>query len=122
MSYEAINFAEKLSLFQEAWQPKVIARMNDYQFKLVKLRGEFVWHEHSDTDETFLVLSGKMRIEFRDGRVDLKAGEMYVVNKGIEHKPVSDAGAEVLLIEPSGLRNTGSAPDSEFLAENDVWI
>ena len=84
MTYKAVNFREKLGLFAEQWHPKVVAEMNDYQFKLVKLQGEFVWHSHADTDEVFLVVEGRMSIEFRDGRVDLEPGEMFVVPKGKE--------------------------------------
>lgn len=122
MNYKAINFSEKLSMFDEHWSPKVIAEMNDYQFKLVKLAGEFVWHDHPDTDETFIVLQGKLRIEFRDGCVDLGAGEMFVVPRGIEHKPVALCESKVLLIEPRGVVNTGDADQSSKTAENDVWI
>ncbi|MDN7135605.1 cupin domain-containing protein [Pseudidiomarina terrestris] len=121
MTYKAINFNDKLGLFDEQWSPKVIAEMNDYQFKVVKLEGEFVWHEHKDTDETFIVLEGHLRIDFRDGHVDLAAGEMYVVPKGVEHKPYAESEVKVLLIEPRGVVNTGEAGSSQT-APNDVWI
>jgi len=121
MRYEAINFYKKLGLFDEHWSPRVIAEMNDYQFKLVKIEGEFVWHAHDDTDETFIVLDGRVRIEFRDGHVDLAAGEMYVVPKGIEHRPVASNEAKLLLIEPRGVVNTGEA-GGELTADNDIWI
>lgn len=121
MSYQAINLAQKLGLFAEQWQPKVIAEMNDYQFKIVKLEGDFVWHDHPDTDETFIVLDGEVRIDFRDGAVTLGAGEMYVVPKGIEHKPYAENEAKVMLIEPRGVPNTGEA-GGERTADNDVWI
>jgi mannose-6-phosphate isomerase-like protein (cupin superfamily) len=121
MQYKAVNFSEKLGLFDEHWQPKVVAEMNDYQFKIVKLKGDFVWHDHDDTDETFIVLDGALRIDFRDGAVNLKAGEMYVVPKGVEHKPYAENEAKVLLIEPRGVRNTGREA-SERTAENDVWV
>ena len=84
-----INLKEKLSLFSEHWSPKVIAEMNDYQFKLVKLQGDFVWHSHADTDEVFIVIEGAMKIELSDGTVELSEGEMFVVPKGVAHKPVS---------------------------------
>ena len=122
MSYKSINFSQKLGLFDEQWQPKVIAEMNDYQFKIVKLQGDFVWHEHKDTDETFIVLDGKLRIDFRDGAVDISAGEMYVVPKGVEHKPFAEREVKLLLIEPRGVPNTGDATASERTAQNDVWI
>lgn len=90
---QAINFAAKLALFDDRWQPRVIAQMNDYQFKLVKIEGDFVWHSHADTDETFIVLAGRLRIDFRDGAVHLGPGEMYVVPRGVEHKPFAGRGA-----------------------------
>ena len=121
MSDQAINFAEKLALFGDIWAPKVIAEMNDYQFKLVKVKGEFVWHAHDDTDEVFIVLSGILDIQFRDGSVTLNAGEMFVVPKGVEHKPVAVAECHVLLVEPRGVVNTGDAGGAKT-AEQDVWI
>jgi mannose-6-phosphate isomerase-like protein (cupin superfamily) len=116
-----INFAEKLALLGECWSPRVVAEMNDYQFKLVKLEGDFVWHDHDDTDETFIVLEGHMRIDLRDGAVELGPGEMYVVPAGVEHKPSAEKGASVLLIEPRGVVNTGEA-GGPLTAENDRWI
>src|SRR5258707_4813772 len=107
MSYEAINFAKKFSLFDEQWQPKVVAEMNDYQFKVVRLEGDFIWHDHKDTDETFIVVEGELRIDFRDGPVNLSAGEMFVVPKGVEHKPFAEKEVKLLLIEPRGVLNTG---------------
>lgn len=121
MNYQAINFKNKLERFDERWSPKVIAEMNDYQFKVVKLQGDFVWHDHKDTDETFIVLEGNLRIDFRDGHVDLAEGEMYVVPKGVEHKPFAQQEAKVLLIEPRGVVNTGDATGAQT-AENDVWV
>lgn len=122
MTHQAINFAQKLALFDDQWQPRVIAEMNDYQFKIVKLQGEFVWHEHEDTDETFIVLEGELKIRLRDGEVKLAAGEMFVVPKGVEHLPVAEQEAKVLLIEPRGVLNTGDLPSNDRTAENDVWI
>jgi mannose-6-phosphate isomerase-like protein (cupin superfamily) len=121
MSYEAINFRRKFGLFDEQWQPKVIAEMNDYQFKLVKLKGDFILRDHKDTDETFIVLEGDLRIDFRDGAVRLSAGEMFVVPKGVEHKPHAEQEVKLLLIEPRGTLNTGHQ-GGERTAENDVWI
>jgi mannose-6-phosphate isomerase-like protein (cupin superfamily) len=109
MRYEPINLREKLGLFQEQWQPKIVAELNDYQFKLVKLQGDFVWHRHADTDEAFIVLEGELRIDFRDGAVTLSAGEMFVVAKGVEHKPFAEREVKMLLIEPRGVPNTGDA-------------
>lgn len=121
MSGTAISFAQKFSLFSEQWQPKVIAEMNDYQFKIVRLEGDFVWHSHSHTDEAFLVLEGSLRIDFRDGAVTIGVGEMYVVPKGVEHKPFAEHEVKVLLIEPRGVKNTGEQ-GGERTAPNDVWI
>lgn len=121
MKYQALNFEEKLGLFDERWSPRVIAEMNDYQFKLAKLEGDFVWHEHADTDETFIVLDGELRIEFEDGHVDLKAGEMYVVPRGVAHRPRASSEVRALLIEPRGVINTGEA-GGELTAANDLWI
>lgn len=119
--YKAINLAEKLSQFSEHWTPKVVAQMNDYQFKVVKIQGDFVWHSHADTDETFIVLEGQLRIDFRDGAVRLSAGELYVVRKGVEHKPYAEHEVKLMLIEPTGVLNTG-AEGGDRTAQNDVWI
>ncbi|HET7649344.1 MAG TPA: cupin domain-containing protein [Gammaproteobacteria bacterium] len=121
MTYKSINFSQKLDLFDEHWAPKVIAEMNDYQFKIVKIKGDFIWHDHKDTDETFIVLDGKLRIDFRDGAVEIGKGEMYVVPKGVEHKPYAEEEVRMLLIEPRGVVNTGEA-GGERTAQNDVWI
>lgn len=118
---QAINFAAKLALFDDRWQPRVIAQMNDYQFKLVKIEGDFVWHSHADTDETFIVLAGRLRIDFRDGAVLLGPGEMYVVPRGVEHKPFAEGEVRMLLVEPCGVRNTGDQ-GGERTAVNDLWI
>ena len=118
---QAINFAATLALFDDRWQPRVIAQMNDYQFKLVKIEGDFVWHSHADTDETFIVLAGRLRIDFRDGAVHLGPGEMYVVPRGVEHKPFAEGEVRMLLVEPCGVRNTGDQ-GGERTAVNDLWI
>jgi mannose-6-phosphate isomerase-like protein (cupin superfamily) len=117
MEYRAISFAQKFGLFHEQWQPKVIAEMNNYQFKVVKLQGDFI----KDTDETFIVIEGDLRIDFRDGAVHVRAGEMFVVPKGVEHKPYAASEVKLLLIEPRGVLNTGDA-GGERTAEQDVWI
>ena len=118
---QPINFQNKLELFSEHWSPKVIAEMNDYQFKLVKIKGEFTWHNHTDTDETFIVLEGSTGIEFRDQTVQLSEGEMIVVPYGEEHKPFAKDECKVLLVEPKGVINTGET-GGEFTADNDVWL
>ena len=116
-----INLKEKLSKFSEHWTPKIIAEMNDYQFKLVKIKGDFVWHDHADTDEVFIVLDGKMTIEFEDETVELNEGDMYVDPKGIQHKPHAENECKVLLVEPRGVVNTGNT-EGDLTASNDVWI
>ncbi len=117
----AINLQEKFGLFTEQWLPKVIAEMNDYQFKLVKLQGDFVWHQHAETDETFFVVEGELRIDFRDGAVTIGPGEMFVVPKGVEHKPFAAREVKLMLIEPKGVVNTGDS-GGERTAKNDVWV
>ena len=121
MTRSPINFAEKLAKFSEYWSPRVVAEMNDYQFKLVKVQGEFVWHTHDDTDETFVVLDGELEIAFRDGSVFLRAGEMYVVSKGLEHITRAARETHVLVIEPRGVVNTGDTR-GDLTAKNDVWV
>lgn len=118
---DVINFAEKLARFSEHWSPRVIAEMNDYQFKLAKLHGDFVWHKHDDTDEVFVVIDGRLSIDFRDGRAVLGPGEMIVVPRGVEHRPHAEAECQVLLVEPRGVVNTGDAGGA-LTAANDVWI
>ena len=121
MSYEAINLQRKFELFTEHWSPKVIAEMNNYQFKLSKLEGDLIWHNHPETDETFVVVEGHLRIDFRDGEVHLGPGEMFVVPKGVEHKPFAEGEVKLMIIEPRGVLNTGHA-GGERTAQNDVWI
>lgn len=109
MTYEPINLQKKFALFSDRWSPKIIAQMNDYHFKLVKIQGDFVWHSHSETDEVFIVVEGSMQISLRDGQVTLNAGEMFVVPKGVEHKPYAASECKLMLIEPVGTVNTGDA-------------
>lgn len=121
MSYEAVSLEAKFAKFSEQFQPKVIAQMNDYQFKLVRAQGDFVWHSHEETDEAFLVIEGELVIELRDGRVVLGPGEMFVVPKGKEHRPVAASECKLMLIEPVGTVNTGKTGGA-LTAVNDVWI
>jgi mannose-6-phosphate isomerase-like protein (cupin superfamily) len=121
MDNQAINFKNKLTLFAEHWSPKIIAQMNDYHFKVAKVQGEFVWHDHPETDEVFVVLKGQLEIRFRDGSVILNEGEMFVVPKGLEHKPVAQQECHILLVEPAGTVNTGDLVN-ERTAANDVWV
>jgi len=121
MNYKSINIKEKFNIFSEQWSPKILANLNDYHVKIAKIQGEFVWHSHSDTDELFLVIDGELRIDFRDGAVLLTSGELFVVPKGVEHKPFAENECKILLIEPAGTVNTGEII-SEITADNDVWI
>ena len=105
---DKVNLAEKLALFSEAWSPRIVAELNGQHVKLVKLRGEFVWHQHADADELFLVLEGRLRIELRNGALELVKGELAVVPRGVEHRPVAQPDAHVLLLEPAGTLNTGN--------------
>jgi mannose-6-phosphate isomerase-like protein (cupin superfamily) len=104
-----VNLDEKLSLFDDLWSPKIVATLNDYDVQVAKADGEFVWHEHADTDEFFLVLKGRLVIQMTDRDVELGPGELFVVPKGIAHRPRASDGLEVLLIEPTGTLNTGNA-------------
>ena len=122
MIYNPINLDKKFKKFSDYWSPKVIGEMNNYQFKLAKVQGEFIWHQHLDTDETFFVIEGQLTIEFIDGRVDIGQGEMYVVPKGVEHKPMATKECHIMIIEPKGVTNTGNKMDSKLKADNDVWI
>jgi mannose-6-phosphate isomerase-like protein (cupin superfamily) len=117
----AINLADKLAKFSEHWAPKIVARMNDYHFKLVKFQGEFVWHQHADTDEVFIVLDGEMTIHFRDGGVRLRAGEMFVIPQGVAHMTSAAAECKAMLVEMADTVNTGDAV-SDKTAPADAWI
>jgi mannose-6-phosphate isomerase-like protein (cupin superfamily) len=117
-----VDIAEKLSLFSEHWSPKVVARLNDYEIKLVKVKGEFVWHSHSDTDELFLVIEGTLTIQLREGDVTLRPGQLYVVPRGVEHRPVADGEVAAMLIEPSGVVNTGDTEPGDLTATHDVSL
>ena len=121
MSDTAINLKDKLARFSEHWSPRVVAEMNDYQFKLAKIHGEFVWHAHEETDEVFIVLAGEMTLEFRGKAVPLATGEMYVVPRGVEHRPVAQEECSIMLVEPRGVVNTGDAGGA-YTAKNDVWV
>ncbi|WP_432279563.1 cupin domain-containing protein [Nocardia carnea] len=109
MSKDPVDLAAKLSLFAEHWSPKVVARLNDYEIKVVKLQGEFVWHKHDETDELFFVIDGELIIQMRDGDVRVRPGQLFVVPKGVEHCPIADGEVHAMLIEPAGVQNTGDA-------------
>ena len=116
-----INLLEKTGRIDGHWQPRVVAEMNDYQFKVVRIEGDFVWHCHAETDETFIGLDGELRIDFRDGSILLRQGELAVVPRGVEHKPFAASEVKMLLIEPRGVLNTGDT-NNDRTASNDVWI
>jgi mannose-6-phosphate isomerase-like protein (cupin superfamily) len=119
--YKSINIQDKFQKITEYWEPKVIAQLNNYQLKLAKINGQFVWHNHPETDEIFIVIKGNMDIEFRDGKVSLKEGELFVVPKGKEHKPIAVEECSILVIEPIGTVNTGNA-GGNMTAPSNVWI
>ncbi len=121
MAYAPIDIKSKMASFSDHWAPKIIAQMNDTQFKLVKFQGDFTWHQHAETDEVFIVIEGEMVIAFRDGAVTLESGQMFVVPKGLEHKPYAEKECQVMLVEPAGTVNTGDA-GGDLTADNDVWL
>ena len=118
---EKINLREKFGRFSEQWHPKIVAELNGQYIKLARLQGEFVWHHHEHEDELFLVVQGRLVIEFRDGRVELEPGEMVVVPSGVEHRPVAQDEALVMLLEPKSTSNTGSVRNEQTVDELD-WI
>jgi len=121
MDYQPVSFKDKFAKFSEHWSPKIVARMNDYHFKIAKVQGEFIWHDHPETDEVFFVLKGQLELQFREGSVTLNEGEMFIVPKGVEHKPVAEQECHILMVEPAGTVNTGNVVN-ERTAANDVWI
>ncbi|UCD99145.1 MAG: cupin domain-containing protein [Chloroflexota bacterium] len=121
MKRKAINFEEKLAQFNDLWSPKIIAQMNDYHFKLAKIKGEFIWHSHPETDEAFIVLQGSLTIHLRDYEVVLQTGEMFVVPRGVEHRPVAEQECQILLVEPEGTVNTGDAV-GELTDQGADWL
>lgn len=121
MTQAAVNLSEKFSLFSEQWTPKIIAQLNDYHLKLAKVQGDFVWHSHPETDEVFMVIDGELTIEMHEGDVTLRAGELYVGPKGVEHRPRAASECQILLIEPGGTVNTGDA-GGDLTAPADDWI
>lgn len=121
MSYQPINIRDKFSLFNEHWSPRIISEVNDHQFRIVKFQGDFVWHQHDDSDETFIVIHGQMQIDFRDGSVSLSEGQLFTVPKGVEHKPYAENECHAMIVERGDVINTGSA-GGERTAKNDTWI
>jgi mannose-6-phosphate isomerase-like protein (cupin superfamily) len=119
---EAVSIGEKMKRVDQTWRPKVIAELNGQEVKVVKIEGVFPWHHHADIDELFLCWSGRFRMEFRDRSVDLGPGEMIVVPRGVEHRPVAEEAAEILLFEPAGVLNTGNLVDEAFTAPSGFRI
>ena len=115
-----VNLREKFGLFDDQWSPKIVGALNGQHVKLVKLQGDFVWHHHEDEDELFLVVEGRMTIQFREGDVTLEAGEFCIVPRGVEHRPVAEEEAHVLLFEPASTRNTGNVQNERTVAHLDV--
>ncbi len=114
---ETVNLAQKLSLFSDHWHPRIVGELNGQQVKIVKVQGEFVWHRHADEDELFLVLRGRLTIQFRDGDFLLREGEFLIVPRGVEHRPVAEEEAHVLLMEPASTRNTGDVGGERTVEE-----
>lgn len=119
--YKAINFIEKFSKFSEFWTPKILGKFDDYYMKAAKMKGEFVWHSHAEADELFIIISGSLKILFRDGEVNLSAGECFIVPKGVEHKPIAETEVCCLLIERAGTLNTGDQ-GGERTVSNEEWM
>lgn len=120
-SLQPVNLLAKCEMFDEQWQPRIVAEVNDYQFKIARVEGEFVWHAHEDTDEAFLVLEGELRIDLPHGSVTLGPGELYVIPRGVRHRPVAERETKLMLVEPRGVLNTGDA-GGERTAEGDRWV
>ena len=118
---QPVNLIQKASLIEQQWSPRVVAEMNDYQFKVVRIEGEFIWHSHPETDEAFLVLEGLLRIDLPEGCVHVQPGELYVVPRGVEHRTAAQTETKLMMIEPRGVLNTGHE-GGERTAVNDVWI
>jgi len=118
---QKISLSDKFSKFTDHWAPRVIAEVNDHQLKLVKIKGDFVWHDHDDADEVFIVIEGSMSIEFEDEIVELNRGEMCVVPKGVRHRPFAENECQIMLVEPRGVVNTGEA-GGDLTADGEVWI
>lgn len=121
MDKHPINFKDKFGLFSDQWSPKIIAQMNDYHFKIAKIQGEFLWHSHPETDEAFIVIHGKIHIHFQDSFTTVEAGEMFIVPKGVKHKPVAEEESHILMIELAGTLNTGDA-GGQRTVEDTAWI
>lgn len=118
---DVVNLTKKFSLISKPWDPKIIGQLNDYHLKIAKIEGEFVWHSHPETDEMFLVVAGELTIHLKDGALHLKSGELCVIPRGVEHKPVAEGECQILMVEPAGTLNTGDAGGGMTIEETD-WI
>ena len=116
-----VNIKQKFSKLSKCWSPKVLAEMNDYQFKIARIKGEFIWHNHNETDEVFIVIEGAMKILLKGETIQLSKGDLYVVPKGIDHKPVAEKECKIMLVELKGTKNTGSEIH-KLTAEDNQWI
>ena len=116
-----INIKQKFSKFSEYWSPKVLAEMNDYEFKIARIKGEFIWHNHTETDEVFIVIEGSMKLLMKGETIQLFEGDLYVVPKGMDHKPVAEKECKLMLVELKGTKNTGSETH-KLTAEDNQWI
>ena len=121
MQNEKINIKNKFKEFNDHWSPKIIAELNDYQFKIARIKGEFVWHKHDETDEAFIIIDGSMEIKFRDKKILLERGDLYVVPRGTVHKPYAKGECKIMLIEPKGVINTGSLVNN-FTKQKEEWV
>lgn len=121
MSIDVINLADKFSLITKQWDPTIIAQLNNYQLKIAKIQGAFVWHSHPETDEVFLVVKGSLVIHLRDGELHLDPGELCVIPRGVEHKPAAEGECQILMLEPAGTLNTGDA-GGDRTVEDTAWI
>ena len=121
MENNKINIKNKFRKFTDLWSPKVVAEMNDYQFKLAKVKGSFIWHSHDKTDEVFIVIDGALDIHLRDKTIHLTKGEMYVIPQGVEHKPEAGQECKIMLIEQKGTVNTGDYSNN-LTSPNDIYI
>lgn len=121
MKSKGTNIKQKFSKISNYWSPKILAEMNNHEIKLAKIKGDFIWHSHEETDETFIVIEGEMEIEFHDRIIYLKEGDLFVVPKGVEHKPYAESECKIILLELKGTKNTGNKTD-KLTAENDLWV
>ena len=122
MKKKASNIKQNFSRIVKYWSPKILAEMNNHQFKLAKIKGEFIWHSHEKTDETFIVIEGEMTIEFYDRKINLKEGDLFVVPKGVEHKPCAKSECKIMLVELKGTQNTGDNKENKLATQNDSWV